>query len=288
MAGPPRAFGLKLRALSFRRLDRRGAALELELELLIPAHIGIEREESYDEEEDEDEEDEEGGRGGASDDSETIPGLAGFGDPGAAFLSSSSSSSEGEEDEGDGDGPHSEQKALDDFELRVNRLPDHLFEAAFAAPSSSATATPNPKSKRKSTPPTAQTTQPSRKRLRPDVGHEDLQVGVERVRALGTAASGAHRALLAGPSRRVNEFLDWALALKGTGKKRLGWERRPANIGLMRSTSGPAANFVGGRSALRCEISTTPCYELSLDVFPLPSSLFSTQPHAPDIGDKYK
>jgi hypothetical protein len=135
-----------------------------------------------------------------------------------------------EEDEGDGDGQHSEQKALDDFELRVNRLPDHLFEAAFAASSSSATATPNPKSKRKSTPPTAQTTQPSRKRLRPDVGHEELQVGVNRVRALGTAASGAPRAPLARPSRKVNKFLDRTLALKGMGKKRLGWERRPGAL----------------------------------------------------------
>ncbi|TEB29192.1 hypothetical protein FA13DRAFT_665836 [Coprinellus micaceus] len=195
----------------------------------------------------------------------TIPGFAGFGDPHAAFLSSSSSASEGE-DEGDGSGEeeeeeedggeYTEQKALDDFEKRVNHLPDHLFEAAFSsAAASSSTATSKPNGKTKSTPsslPSASTSkakahQPSRKRRRPNTDLDIEVTSSKRIKVLGTTASGAPRAPLSRPSRKVAKFLDRTLALKGAGKKRLGWERRPANIGLMRSTSGPAANFVRGQ-----------------------------------------
>lgn len=181
--------------------------------------------EDGDGESDSDDEDEQGY------DSETIPGFKGFGDPDAAFdsdeeaeLEEEDDSDEERESDEDDDGKNDEQRALDDFERRVNHLPDHLFEAAF----SFAPTPPSTKGKFKATEEASHAqSHPSRKRRRSTKDME-LNLGSKRVRVLSTMANGVPKAPLAQPSAKVNKFLNRTLALKGkTGKAKLGWERRP-------------------------------------------------------------
>ncbi|EMD32356.1 hypothetical protein CERSUDRAFT_126784 [Gelatoporia subvermispora B] len=117
-------------------------------------------------------------------------------------------------------------------------LPDHVFSAAFSATPSS--------SKRKAS--ESQSTQrPTKKRKRTSRPGQDILVGSRTIRTLSTATTAAPAAkrTLVPPAAR-DRFLKRTLDLKGSAKStNKGWERRAANIGIMKR-NGPAARFVRG------------------------------------------
>ncbi|TFY76132.1 hypothetical protein EWM64_g7879, partial [Hericium alpestre] len=114
-------------------------------------------------------------------------------------------------------------------------LPDHLFTAAL--------------SKKKPTISPAPSAAPKR-RKRVQKTAKDIVIGSRIIRALPhidgldtLSAPGT-----ATPPARTNRFLSRALTKKGTSKKGAGWERRPANVGVLRRIAGaPAAGFVRQR-----------------------------------------
>ncbi|TFK38829.1 hypothetical protein BDQ12DRAFT_651239 [Crucibulum laeve] len=116
-----------------------------------------------------------------------------------------------------------------------NHLPDELFTAAFSSKPIDALSKPTgAKNVQQST---------SKRRKRTNTTPKDVLVGSRAIRTLQTASRPSISSTVA--PRKVRKFLDRALALKG-GNSKKGWERRPANIGVLRQ-SGPAANFVRNR-----------------------------------------
>lgn len=118
-------------------------------------------------------------------------------------------------------------------------LEDTLFASAFASQSAHAMAdTTATKSLQK--------VQPSRKRQRrPLARAKDLLVGTRTIRTLpdslgSKVRSTAHTI----PSQKIRKFIDQSLAIKGrlgfAKAKARGWERRPANVGVMKWTGAPS------------------------------------------------
>ncbi|RXW23321.1 hypothetical protein EST38_g2542 [Candolleomyces aberdarensis] len=144
-------------------------------------------------------------------------------------------SENGEEDYLSGEDESEEESADEKGPPKTTHLPDELFKSAFQQ---SQPFVP-PKSKLKHT-----STEPPRKRRRTREPKE-LSAGSKKIRLLpNPSLQPAHNPPSTMPSKKVNKFLDRSLALKGRATKpKLGWERRPANIGLLRSTNGPAAHF---------------------------------------------
>ncbi|KAI0077490.1 hypothetical protein K474DRAFT_1690821 [Panus rudis PR-1116 ss-1] len=117
---------------------------------------------------------------------------------------------------------------------KANYLPDHLFQSAFAqAQKTSSTLT-----KRKASTKKEEAT--LKKRKRPRKTNKDIVVGSRTIRTIPKTPTPLGLKAPAG----AKKFLAQNLNLKGqAGKtKAKGWERRPANLGVMRR-SGPAAHF---------------------------------------------
>ncbi|KAF8798428.1 hypothetical protein BYT27DRAFT_7203520 [Phlegmacium glaucopus] len=115
-----------------------------------------------------------------------------------------------------------------------DHLPDELFTAAFAS-SSKRKATEDEDDK-----PLKQTA----KKAKRSHTQKDLIIGSRAIRMLPTP--GRPITPSAAPSRKVKKFLNRSLALKGGKQQSKTWERRPANIGVLRR-DGPASNFVRNR-----------------------------------------
>ncbi|PSS31099.1 hypothetical protein PHLCEN_2v2355 [Hermanssonia centrifuga] len=152
--------------------------------------------------------------------------------------------SEGESEEEDEDSaslkpPSKKQKLLQNPDY----LPEHLFASAFsqnAAAASASSAKSEGKKKR------AASALP-KKRRRVKQTAKDIVVGSRTIRTLPSSntqtAAAAPRTLA--PPAKVTKFIGRSLNLRGDDKfaKVKGWERRPANVGVMKR-NGPAAQFV--------------------------------------------
>jgi len=151
------------------------------------------------------------------------------------------SSLEDDQDEEDDNSDDAETLAPKPKKKTYNpdHLPDELFAAAFASQAST--------SKRKAAEdeedkPLKQT--PKKKKPKRSHAQQDLIVGSRTIRTLPT--SGQPITPSVAPSSKINKFLNRSLALKGGKQKTKTWERRPANIGVLRR-DGPALNFVRNR-----------------------------------------
>lgn len=115
----------------------------------------------------------------------------------------------------------------------ANYLPDEVFKAAF-----SQAMKPKPSQLKKKV---VLSGKQQKKHKRS--GPKDVIVGSKTIRTLASTNKPVS-ANAAVPSSKINRFLNRTLALKGQkpipGK---GWERRPANIGVLRR-NGPPAHFV--------------------------------------------
>jgi len=115
----------------------------------------------------------------------------------------------------------------------VNYLPDEVFQAAFSQAEK-----PKPSQSKKNAVLSAKH-QKKRRRSQP----KDVIVGSKAIRMLASTTRPV-TANAAVPSSKINRFLNRTLALKSQrsipGK---GWERRPANLGVLRR-NGPPAHFV--------------------------------------------
>ncbi|PFH46927.1 hypothetical protein AMATHDRAFT_43268 [Amanita thiersii Skay4041] len=124
-----------------------------------------------------------------------------------------------------------EDDQLPSDRLRVKKLPDHLFEAAFAQRSPQPS---SPQTHQKSITKSKQRAQKTHNR-KPQ--HKDVIIGTRTFRTLPT---GPYANVKLASSRPTADRAH--IVRKGDTRIR-GWERRAANIGSMRR-DGPAANFV--------------------------------------------
>ncbi|KZP22122.1 hypothetical protein FIBSPDRAFT_860019 [Athelia psychrophila] len=119
-----------------------------------------------------------------------------------------------------------------------HHLPEHLFTTAF---------TPTTPSKIPAS--SSRKVALSKKRKRQTPGTKDTLVGTRVVRRL-TDSSHPHSDSQIGtksmPSSKATRFVNRSLALKGNKARTKGWERRPANIGVLKPQGGPAVGFVRG------------------------------------------
>ncbi|KAI0954215.1 hypothetical protein AcV7_007508 [Taiwanofungus camphoratus] len=149
---------------------------------------------------------------------------------------------EDDAEEGLSDNGEEESSPPSRFSASHNYLPDHVFESAFSTMSG-----PSLSSRR--SPPTATLKSTSKKRKRMKRSSKDMIIGSRTIRTLSTTP---HATPLASsrtmPPAPVNKFLKRSLNVKGDAAKSKikGWERRPANLGIMKR-SGPAASFVRHR-----------------------------------------
>ncbi|KAF8507533.1 hypothetical protein JB92DRAFT_3121759 [Gautieria morchelliformis] len=117
----------------------------------------------------------------------------------------------------------------------TRHLPDHMFFTAGTHKttiSSSSPPSPKPRKKRKKS------------------KAKELIVGSRVIRTLPSAHPDSLTASLTRPPARINRFLKRTLKLRKNGgsevqknKNSNSWERRPANLGVMRHTTGPAMRF---------------------------------------------
>ncbi|KAG1855447.1 hypothetical protein C8R48DRAFT_749348 [Suillus tomentosus] len=141
----------------------------------------------------------------------------------------------GSEDESE----HEDRPPLTKSSAKGQYLEDTLFASAFASQSAHAMAdTTATKSLQK--------VLPSRKRQRRTLARaKDILVGTRTIRTLpdslgSKVRSTAHTI----PSQKIRKFIDQSLAIKGrlasAKAKARGWERRPANVGVMKWTGAPS------------------------------------------------
>ncbi|KAF9449631.1 hypothetical protein P691DRAFT_799125 [Macrolepiota fuliginosa MF-IS2] len=116
---------------------------------------------------------------------------------------------------------------------KSNYLPDEIFKAAFSQ-------TAKPKAAKKDI--LSKKQQKKRKRTSTP---KDVIVGSKAIRTLASTARPIS-SNAAVPSSKIKKFLDRTLALKGQTMRGKSWERRPANIGVLRR-NGPPAHFVRNR-----------------------------------------
>ncbi|TDL20583.1 hypothetical protein BD410DRAFT_829631 [Rickenella mellea] len=160
-------------------------------------------------------------------------------------LGSSTGDSEGEdnEDEGTRDlkGSHSRNIPQWKKAAQEEYLPDHIFAAAAATAPSRQT-----KSSDKTPAGKLKPSEKQKKKRRRRQGGKDLIIGAKTIRTLPQPRIAAPILAAAStvPPRRVTKFVKRSLGLTKGDAKRKGWERRPVNIGSMRSSAGPPAHFV--------------------------------------------
>ncbi|KAI0916520.1 hypothetical protein AcV5_002988 [Taiwanofungus camphoratus] len=168
---------------------------------------------------------------------------------------------EDDAEEGLSDNGEEESSPPSRFSASHNYLPDHVFESAFSTMSG-----PSLSSRR--SPPTATLKSTPKKRKRVKRSSKDMIIGYvpstcprrhsrwfstyNSSRTIRTLSTTTHATSLASsrtmPPALVNKFLKRSLNVKGDAAKSKikGWERRPANLGIMKR-SGPAASFVRHR-----------------------------------------
>ncbi|KAF8446425.1 hypothetical protein L210DRAFT_3758474 [Boletus edulis BED1] len=121
-------------------------------------------------------------------------------------------------------------------ERKADYLADDLFAAAFASQNSK----PHPKKSEETT-----TQQTVKKRRRKFNAHpKDLVLGGRTIRTLPQLSNPRSQATARSvPSARARKFVDQSLAMKGKKAfiqaKKKGWERRPANVGVMKYQGAP-------------------------------------------------
>ncbi|OCH91743.1 hypothetical protein OBBRIDRAFT_886749 [Obba rivulosa] len=145
-----------------------------------------------------------------------------------------------EDEQGSEDEEPSDEDATSDQHLpNDDYLPDHLFQDAFSAIATSS-------SKRKASE-SRSSQRPVKKRKRPSQLGRDILVGSRTIRTLPTlSATPALTSRTLVPPAPKDRFLKRTLNLKGSKKSASkGWERRAANVGIMKR-NGPAAHFVRG------------------------------------------
>ncbi|CCM05310.1 uncharacterized protein FIBRA_07524 [Fibroporia radiculosa] len=145
-------------------------------------------------------------------------------------------------------GSYEDEEADDSFSQHFtvsnNRyLPDHLFSSALSKP------IPKPSSKRKLD--LADTPEPpALRRKRAKHPSKDINIGSRTIRTMSSPSlavpSVTPRAMV--PPPKVNRFFKKSLNVNGNANsaKAKGWERRSANVGVMKR-NGPAASFVRNR-----------------------------------------
>ncbi|KJA19258.1 hypothetical protein HYPSUDRAFT_204664 [Hypholoma sublateritium FD-334 SS-4] len=143
-----------------------------------------------------------------------------------------SSSEDDSEDEDDSN----EEDVLPPKSTKIKFNPEHLPEELFAAAFA-----PQPKRKPEAELEAERTNPPAKKRKAS--GTKDIVVGSRAIRTLPNSNQPSIPATL--PSKKIEKFLDRTLALTAGKQPGKGWERRPANIGVLRR-DGPARNFVRG------------------------------------------
>ncbi|EGN92958.1 hypothetical protein SERLA73DRAFT_190331 [Serpula lacrymans var. lacrymans S7.3] len=161
---------------------------------------------------------------------------------------------DGDEDESMSDGDQSDEmeeeedammlaiptKSAQNTKSNSKYLQDDLFTSAFSAQSKSRKINP------KATPKVTSTSQKQdvlkRRRRKPQPSVKDLIVGSRTVRTLPKASdSRAMATAKTLPPHTVKKFVSRSLNLKGEERfaKSRGWERRPANIGVLKSDGAP-------------------------------------------------
>ncbi|PCH37126.1 hypothetical protein WOLCODRAFT_167324 [Wolfiporia cocos MD-104 SS10] len=149
---------------------------------------------------------------------------------------------EEEEKEGGRDESEDEEyrKPLPTSPSKKNYLPDHLFQSALSkVPSTSSSKRKLDVSGGESKPPAKK-----RKRAKRTGKGKDILVGSKMIRTLPQpSTTPVPRAMI--PPGNTKKFLKRTLQLKSSASnsKVKGWERRAANVGIMRR-NGPAASFV--------------------------------------------
>ncbi|KAF8546577.1 hypothetical protein OG21DRAFT_1599831, partial [Imleria badia] len=171
--------------------------------------------------------------------------LAQDGDDGDAKMSL------GESDSIDADAPTDDEEMDDDEDTtslqapnihrasrKANYLADDLFAAAFASQNSKLA----PKKSAE-----AAQQQTIKKRRRKFIARpKDLVIGGRTIRTLPRPSDPRSQATARSvPSARARRFVDQSLAMKGKQAllkaKKKGWERRPANVGIMKHQGAPHA-----------------------------------------------
>jgi len=188
-------------------------------------------------------------------------GLGDLGDDMASDSDSDSSFAQDEDDESDGmslgesdsmdpEAPTNDEEMDEDEEdetaphpanihrpgRKANYLADDLFTAAFSSQNSK----PPPKKSAEETRP-----QTVKKRQRKSIAHpKDLLIGGRTIRTLPRPSDPRSQATARSvPSARARRFVNHSLAMKGkqalVKAKKKGWERRPANVGVMKYQGAP-------------------------------------------------
>ncbi|EKM52955.1 uncharacterized protein PHACADRAFT_259121 [Phanerochaete carnosa HHB-10118-sp] len=120
-------------------------------------------------------------------------------------------------------------------------LPEHLFASAFSQLSSEDEPKAKARSKKRAASP------PTKRRKRVKTTMKGIVVGSRVVRTLPSLADCPSTRTPKGlaPPRALNKFIGRRLNARGHAKdaKLRGWERRPANVGVVKR-NGPAAHFV--------------------------------------------
>ncbi|PIL24116.1 hypothetical protein GSI_13868 [Ganoderma sinense ZZ0214-1] len=119
-------------------------------------------------------------------------------------------------------------------------LPDHLFKSAFSHAGKKIVFDDDD-------PLPVVDASPPRKRKRTKRASKDILLGSRTIRTLPKANAAASSVVAKGlaPPRRVDKFVRTSLNLKGdvAKAKSKGWNRQPANLGVMKR-HGPATHFV--------------------------------------------
>ncbi|KAI0084591.1 hypothetical protein BDY19DRAFT_970042 [Irpex rosettiformis] len=128
---------------------------------------------------------------------------------------------------------------------KLDYLPDHLFASAFAQPKPISSKS-KAKGKSKQSDSNLST---KKKRKQSKRSAKDLAVGGRTIRTLAPAQTRSSVSLpkTLTPTSQMNHFVGRSLNLRGeaANAKLRGWERRSANVGVMKRL-GPAAQFVRG------------------------------------------
>ncbi|KIK99224.1 hypothetical protein PAXRUDRAFT_132532 [Paxillus rubicundulus Ve08.2h10] len=145
-----------------------------------------------------------------------------------------------DDEEMDGDSEDNEstppQKNIRSSNRRMDYLADDLFLAAFSQKSKSSTDKKTTESSKLRT--------LKKRRRKTNARAKDLVIGGRTIRTLPRASDPRSQATaLTIPPSHARKFIDQSLAVKGKQAllkaKRRGWERRPANIGVMKSEGAP-------------------------------------------------
>jgi hypothetical protein len=163
------------------------------------------------------------------------------GDEGTGMIQDENDAMLRDEDQEDSSGSEAISRTIQTRpEQNSKHLPDHLFASAFAhqAPSSK---------NRQSTVVISEREGQVRRRKRQG-RTKDLILGSRAVQIRSSLSRPSWQpAPMSTPPPKVKKFISRSLIVNGCKSKTKGWERRPANIGVLRTNGGPATGFVRGQ-----------------------------------------